>query len=246
VWTGLDEFSGLRASVYPATLRGPEPPGRASSPGLAGTAANGQSFATSLTGEAAPSGRDLVAALASLGDRSIGGAQVFGTWTFRDLLPDRDSPGYTSVGHGGGVRAMEGYLRGLAEVYPGVAAFVAMEPHQDRVAPHFHGLLGGLDPDVPAAIDAGRRRRPGPTGRAAGGGLVTASVGARHARERIWQEWYDRHGMARLESVDGDGSALYVAKYSLKGGDVVPWWAIWEPGQLRNEWVAASQHRGHR
>jgi hypothetical protein len=138
---------------------------------------------------------------------------------------------------------MRGYLTGLAEVYPGIAAFVAMEPHQDRVAPHFHGLLGGLDPDVPAAIDAGRRRRPGPSGRAAGGGLVTASVGARLAREMFWGGWYDAHGMARLESVDGDGSALYVAKYSLKGGDAVPWWEVWEPGQLRNDLVREHRRR---
>lgn len=188
-----------------------------------------------------------MAALATLGDRSIGGAQVFGTWTFRDVVADSDSPGYTSVGHGGGVRAIEGYLRGLAEVYPGVAAFVAMEPHRDRVAPHFHGLLGGLDPDVPLAIDAGRRRRGFPAEQGcAGGGPVSVSVGARHARERFWQSWYDAHGMARLESVDGDGSALYVAKYSLKGGDAVPWWRVWLPGELRNDWVRASQHRGHR
>jgi hypothetical protein len=239
----LDEFSASRRSVYRATLRASATPLRGAPREPSGRAAAERSFAPSLTGEAAPSGRDLVAALATLGDRSIGGAQVFGTWTFRDLLADPDSPGYTSVGHGGGVRAIEGYLRGLAEVYPGVAAFVAMEPHRDRVAPHFHGLLGGLDPDVPAAIDAGRRRRPGPSGRADGGGPVTASIGARVARERVWQAWYDRHGMARLESVDGEGSALYVAKYSLKAGDAVPWWAIWEPGQLRNEWVEA-QRRG--
>ena len=213
-------------------------------------ATGGDGFALSLTGEAAPSGRDLVAALATLGDRSIGGAQVFGTWTFRDLVAAADSPGYTSVGHGGGVRAIEGYLRGLAEVYPSIAAFVAMEPHRDRVAPHFHGLLAGLDPDVAPAIDRGRRRprtrvpsTPGEGAAAAGAGPVAASLGARHARERFWQEWYERHGMARLESVQGDGSALYVAKYSLKGGDAVPWWRVWLPGELRNEWVTESKQR---
>lgn len=138
---------------------------------------------------------------------------------------------------------MELYLRGLAEVYPGIAAFVAMEPHRDRVAPHFHGLLAGFDADVPVAVDAGRRGRAGPRRGARRDGVVGESFGATYARDLLWQEWYERHGMARLESVEGGGSALYVAKYSLKGGDAVPWWAIWEPGELRNEWVAESKRR---
>jgi hypothetical protein len=135
------------------------------------------------------------------------------------------------------VRAIERYLAGLGELHPGLAAFVAMEPHADRVAPHFHGLLAGLDVDVPAAIDAGRRR-PGGLPRAA-----IAAVGAGQARERFWQVWWDEHGMARLESVSGNGAALYVAKYSLKGASEVPWWRIWEPGELRNAWVRETHRR---
>jgi hypothetical protein len=125
------------------------------------------------------------------------------------------------------VRALTGYLVALAEHYPGVAAFVAMEPHADRVAPHFHGLLAGLGPGVAAAVDAGRRRRELAPG---------ASFEERHARELIWQSWWEAHGLARLESVQTSGSALYVAKYSLKGGSQVPWWQVWEPGALRAAW----------
>jgi hypothetical protein len=49
--------------------------------------------------------------------------------------------------------------------------------------------------------------------------------------------------MARLEAVVGDGAALYVAKYSLKGGDDVPWWRVWEPGELRNGFVRRGRLR---
>jgi hypothetical protein len=180
----------------------------------------------------------LVEALATLADEAIGGAQVFTTNTFRDPAPRPGSAYFTSVGHAGGVRAVESWLTGLADVYPGLAAFMAMEPHADRVAPHFHGLLAGLPADVPAAIDAGRRRR---FSAAADG--ATGTIGARHARELIWQSWWDGHGFARLEAVNGNGASLYVAKYSLKGGDEVPWWRIWEPGELRHEWVRSTHRR---
>lgn len=185
-----------------------------------------------------------VEALATLADEAIGGSQVFGTWTFRDPPPRPGSPYFTSIGHAGGVRAITSYLVGLADVYPGLSAFVAMEPHKDRVAPHFHGLLSGLGEDVPLAIDAGRRRarpRQEPSG---GGTGRAASVGAREARGRFWEMWWQEHGMARLESVDGNGAALYVAKYSLKGRDDVPWWRIWEPGELRHEFARRSIRRG--
>ena len=186
---------------------------------------------------APPDPHPIVTALARLGNDSIGGAQVFGTWTFRDPPPRPGSPYFTSIGHGGGVRAIETYLRALADVYPSMAAFVAMEPHADRVAPHFHGLLAGLDADVPPAVDAGRHgRRP-----AAG-----ASAGARNARDLLWQGWFDAHGMARLEAVTGDGASLYVAKYSMKGGDQVPWWRIWEPGELRHLYERARRTRRRR
>jgi len=36
---------------------------------------------------------------------------------------------------------------------------------------------------------------------------------------------------------------VYVAKYSLKGAAEVPWWRIWEPGELRHEWVRESKRR---
>jgi len=185
-----------------------------------------------------PIAQALVEALATLADESIGGAQVFSTNTFRDPPPRPGSPYFTSVGHAGGVRALERWLVGAAEVYPGLAAFFAMEPHADRVAPHFHGLLAGLGDDVAAAVDAGRRRPRG------GDARVGVSIGARHARERLWQSWFDANGIARMESCDGNGAGLYVAKYSLKGGDDVPWWRIWEPGELRNEWVARSGRKG--
>lgn len=172
---------------------------------------------------------------------------MFATYTFRDPAPVPGSPGYTSVGHAGAVRALERYARGLAEVYPGVAMFAAMEPHRDRVAPHFHALLGGLGSDVAAAVERGRTAGRGTLQGAVGRPYPSsASIGSRHATELLWEAWYLAHGMARLEAVDGNGSALYVAKYSLKGGDDVPWWAIWEPGQLRNEWVEATQRRGGR
>lgn len=188
----------------------------------------------SLTTGGVPSAQALVAALAEVGDRAIGGAEVFGTFTFRDPPPRPGSPHFTSIGHGGGVRAIEKYLADLADVYPDVAAFVAMEPHADRVAPHFHGLLSGLGPEVAAAVDAGRRGRV----------TATGSVGARHARALLWERWWTDHGMARLEAVrGGNGSALYVAKYSLKRGDDVPWWRVWEPGELRNAWVASTHRR---
>lgn len=222
----------------PSTLHLSEQPGRASLLGPAGTAPAEQPRGPSLTSEAASDAQGLVEALARLADEAIGGAQVFGTWTFRDPPPRPGSPYFTSVGHGGAVRAITGYLRGLGEVYPGLAAFVAMEPHADRVAPHFHGLLAGLDADVPAAIDRGRRQRVPPLG-----GPVSASAGAREARARIWEAWYLEHGLARLESVAGNGAALYVAKYSLKGAAEVPWWRIWEPGELRNGWVADTHKR---
>lgn len=143
---------------------------------------------------------------------------------------------------------MTHYLEGLAEVYPGVSAFVAMEPHADRVAPHFHGLLGGLDPGIAAAIDRGRRTMNSKTGCSqaavmAGVPALGQGVGVSQARERFWRAWWDEHGMARLEAVAGDGASLYVSKYSLKRGDDVPWWRIWEPGELRNEWVRSSHGR---
>lgn len=152
---------------------------------------------------------------------------MFATFTFRDppAIPGRSA--YTAVGHAGALRALNGYLMGLAEVYPGVSAFVAMEPHADRVSPHFHGLLGGLGPEVADALD---RRHRAPT---------TGSYEAVHAKELIWQPWWDGHGFARLEKVDGNGVSLYVAKYSLKGGNEVPWWEVWEPGGLRNALVAS-------
>lgn len=138
------------------------------------------------------------------------------------------------------MRAISRYLAGLAEVYPGLAAFVAMEPHADRVAPHFHGLLAGLAADVPPAIDRGRRAGSRQRSSAV---APSGSVGAAQARERFWQVWWESHGMARLEAVAGNGAALYVAKYSLKGGDQVPWWQVWEPGELRNEWVRSTHRR---
>lgn len=184
--------------------------------------------------------RARVEALATLADEAIGGSQVFGTWTFRDPSPRPGSPYFTSVGHAGGVRAITRYLTDLADVYPSISAFVAMEPHKDRVAPHFHGLLAGLDADVPPAIDRGRRARRG----APSDGPAEASVGAAHARALIWQAWWEEHGMARLESVDGNGAALYVAKYSLKGGNDVPWWRVWEPGELRHDWSRKSARKG--
>lgn len=227
------------------TILASEPPGRVSLPGPRGI--TGGQPSPSLTGEAVP--RDeLVSALASLADRAIGGSQVFATLTFRDPAPVPGSPLYSSIGHGGAVRKLTRYLGGVAEVYPGISAFFAMEPHADRVAPHFHGLLGGLDPGVAAAIDRGRRGDlAGSRGRETGqGGAATGigqGVGVMQARERFWHAWWTANGMARLEKIDGDGASLYVAKYSLKGASEVPWWRIWEPGELRNQWVASSRSR---
>lgn len=221
------------------TLGLSEQPGRVSPLGPRRTGDRGVWAVPSLTTEGVSEARARVEALATLADEAIGGSQVFGTWTFRDPAPRSGSPYFTSVGHAGGVRAITGYLIGLADVYPGISAFVAMEPHKDRVAPHFHGLLAGLDGDVPVAIDAGRRgRRSAPRD-----GLVMPSVGVREARSRFWESWWTDHGMARLEGVTGNGAALYVSKYSLKGGDEVPWWRIWEPGELRHEWVRSTHKR---
>jgi len=184
---------------------------------------------------------DVISALAALGDSCIGGAQVFGTWTFRDPPASPGSPGYTSVGHGGAVRALGSYLGALAEVYPDVSAFVAMEPHADRVAPHFHGLLAGLPAGVAAAIDQGRRLSGSP--RELAEELAGLPFSERIARDVFWGRWWQAHGMARLEAVQGDGASLYVAKYSVKGGDDVPFWRIWTPGELRESWVASTHAR---
>lgn len=174
-----------------------------------------------------PSGPSLVEALARLADERIGGADAFGTWTFRDPPARPGSPLYTQVGHAGARRAMTKYLVGLADVYPNLGAFVAMEPHAFRSSPHFHGLLSVGD-EVARAIDSGRRGLALPAG---------ASFEARHARDLFWQSWFDGHGMARLERVDGDGAALYTSKYAMKAGDRIPWWVIYEPGELRELWV---------
>lgn len=237
--------SGQLSYPQPGTIAASEPPRQ----GLAPRAEKDEAQrAPSLTSEAVPSTGSLVKALARFADGAIGGAQVFGTWTFRDPPARPGSPLYTSVGFGGAERAVCGYLRDLAEVYPGMSGFVAMEPHADRVAPHFHGLIGGLDPGVATAIDRGRRGdRPGsgdaPNGADGTAHAIGQGVGVDQARARFWQAWFDRYGMARLEEIHGDGASLYVSKYSLKGADLVPWYRIWEPGELRNEWARSSHSR---
>lgn len=205
-------------------------PVRAELPASIGTGGAGYG-APSLTSEAVSDAQARLAALAETFDRAIGGAEVFCTNTLRDPPARPGSPLFTSIGHAGGVRALTGWLIDAAEVYPDIAAAYAMEPHAARVAPHFHGLLAGLGDGVAAAVDRGRRKSAGSAE------PVSAPFGVRQARDRLWGAWFERHGMARLEAVDGNGAALYVAKYSLKGGDDVPWWRVWEPGELRDEWA---------
>lgn len=240
---------GLRNPQGSRTIGSSEHPGWSpSSPDREGPAAG--AAGPSLTTEGLSGSQELVAALATLADERIGGAEVFATLTFRDPPARPGSPGYSSVGHGGSVRALDRWLTDAAAVYPGMAAFFAMEPHRDRVAPHFHGLLSGLGPGVAAAVEAGRRgsrgRRPALPAAARHADTIGSDTARDHARDQLWQAWFDANGIARLESVDGNGAALYVSKYSLKAGEDVPWWQLWLPGELRVRRDSRAHRRVHR
>jgi hypothetical protein len=140
--------------------------------------------------------------------------QLFGSLTIKDLPFEGhpDLTGFTHVGVAGAERFLKRWWRdsirsrGFAAGTRPYAA-VAMEQHRDRVTPHFHFVAGGLP-----------------------GWLVRDTEVARRRRDRrgafIWREWFNDHGMARIEAIHGVGStsvadralgtAVYVSKYITK------------------------------
>lgn len=170
----------------------------------------------------------LIEAMAEWANERIGGGQLFATLTWAN--PPHPRPGYDSIGLGRSMRDVESHLTRAAEVYPGITAFVAWEEHKDRMTPHAHGLIAGLPDSVPPAIEQGRRHsqsggppRPGGT------------FDEQQATEWMWRQWYERHGIARVEAVrDGQAVAGYAAKYCFK--ELGPW-RIWTAGELRQRFV---------
>jgi hypothetical protein len=139
--------------------------------------------------------------------------ELFGTVTFRPVI-GRGT--FTEVGIGGAQRGLARYYGGIVKWNPGARMFVALEAHKDRVAPHAHYLLGGLEAGVAAAVEAGRR-----AGRAAGRTSVGTPRGplfaVAAATDYIWRWWFDMYGMARVEGVDAaQACGLYVGKYANK------------------------------
>lgn len=223
--------NGAAAVDESATLRGSESAGRAG-PLVPTLESAPESAESADRGRILDSPRyALIEAMAEMADARIGGGELFATLTWRDVPP---RPGYNGTGLGTAMRDVGSYLADLSAVYPGVAAFFAWEEHRDRVTPHAHGLLSGLGSGVARAVEEGRRGgRPLPRG--------AATFGETHATDLIWREWFQKHGIARIEEVrDGQAAAGYAAKYCLK--EMGPW-RIWLPGELRAKW-STGRRRG--
>jgi hypothetical protein len=84
----------------------------------------------------------------------------------------------------------------------------AIEPHQNRVAPHFHGLLGGLPRWL--VLD------------------VVAGLAGDRPRGYLWYEWYRDHGRAKIvPCADTIGTAVYVSKYVTKTAGKIYAFGVW-------------------
>lgn len=127
--------------------------------------------------------------------------QLFVTLTFRDpepLLRRRITNPNVGIGKAEGElkRWWKASIRERAHKSFGM---FTMEPHADRLTPHFHGLIGGLPPGVVRDALWGRISRD-------------------PSAEYLWREWFVDRGRAKIEPVDSaTPAAVYVAKYMLKG-----------------------------
>lgn len=106
----------------------------------------------------------------------------------RDTDPPRSRGTFTHVGVGGAERQLiRWWDRSVRPRAPGAFGWFQMEAHRARPTPHWHGLIGGLPPD-----------------------LQRSDIWSEwfHAA---------RGGLARIEPIrDANGVALYVAKYVTK------------------------------
>jgi hypothetical protein len=121
--------------------------------------------------------------------------RVYLTWTFRDR-----------IGPEGALREIRAHLR-LFEFGFGreVGWVVGLEQEPGAPWPHAHGLLCGDRVVEPVTLYKGRA----------------------HERtvpllEPYWRAWFDRHGSAKFEVIEGDarGCSFYCAKYATKRGEL--------------------------